>query len=77
MEICMWIRQLIGTSNESIEEFREDFILFAGYQGCLMEFGSDFYSLTNYQYVKCNTLSLVQYNLVFNCLIAYICIFCI
>lgn len=49
-------------------------MLFAEYQGCLMEFGSDFYSLTNFQYVKCNTLSLVQCNLVFDCLIAYTCI---
>jgi len=42
-------------------------MLFAEYEGYLMEFGSDVYSLYNYWYVKHSALSLVQYNLVFIC----------
>lgn len=40
-----------------------------------MEFGSDFYSLYNYWYIKHSALSLVQYNWVFKCLVADACIF--
>lgn len=52
-------------------------MLFAEYEGYLMEFGSDFYSSYNYWYVKHSGLSLVQYNLFFKCLVVYTCISCI